>query len=41
MGVLMLAAECVSSIHSRADGPAADQAVQALAELVASGFGES
>ncbi|MEP6687833.1 MAG: HPr family phosphocarrier protein [Gemmatimonadales bacterium] len=40
MGVMMLAAECGSSIIIRADGPDADAAVQALAELVASGFGE-
>ena len=41
MGVMMLAAECGSSITIRADGPDAEQAVQALADLVASGFGES
>ena len=41
MGVMMLAAECGSSITIRADGPDAEQAVTALAELVASGFGES
>jgi phosphocarrier protein HPr len=41
MGVMMLAAECGSSIIIRADGPDAEQAVQALAELVASGFGET
>lgn len=40
MGVMMLAAECGSSILIRADGPDAEQAVTALAELVASGFGE-
>lgn len=40
MGVMMLAAECGSSIVIRADGADAEQAVQALAELVASGFGE-
>ena len=40
MGVMMLAAECGSEITIRADGPDAEQAVQALAELVASGFGE-
>jgi phosphocarrier protein HPr len=40
MGVMMLAAECGSSITIRADGPDAEQAVAALAELVASGFGE-
>ncbi len=41
MGVMMLAAECGSSIIIRAKGPDAEQAVQALAELVASGFGET
>jgi phosphocarrier protein HPr len=40
MGVMMLAAECGSEITIRADGSDAEQAVQALAELVASGFGE-
>ena len=40
MGVMMLAAECGSEILIRANGPDAEQAVQALAELVASGFGE-
>jgi phosphocarrier protein len=41
MGVMMLAAECGSSITIRANGPDAEQAVQALTELVASGFGET
>jgi phosphocarrier protein HPr len=41
LGVMMLAAECGSSIIIRADGPDAEQAVQALADLVASGFGEA
>ena len=41
MGVMMLAAECGSSITIRANGHDAEQAVEALAELVASGFGES
>lgn len=41
MGVMMLAAECGSQIMIRADGPDAEQAVEALAELVASGFGEA
>ena len=40
MGVMMLAAECGSQITIRADGPDAEQALDALAELVASGFGE-
>jgi phosphocarrier protein HPr len=41
MCVMMLAAECGSSIVIRANGPDAEQAVEALAELVASGFGEA
>jgi phosphocarrier protein HPr len=41
MGVMMLAAEYGSSIIIRANGPDAEQAIQALAELVASGFGEA
>ena len=41
MGVMMLAAECGSSITIRADGPDAEEAVDALARLVANGFGES
>ena len=41
MGVMMLAAEFGSSIVIRADGPDAEQAVQALAALGASGFGET
>ena len=40
MGVMMLAAECGSEITIRAKGPDAEQAVAALAQLVASGFGE-
>lgn len=40
MGVMMLAAECGSTIQFRADGPDAEQAVEALAALVAAGFGE-
>jgi phosphocarrier protein len=40
MGVMMLAAECGSSIIIRASGPDAEQAVTALAALVAEGFGE-
>ncbi|HEU5041950.1 MAG TPA: HPr family phosphocarrier protein [Gemmatimonadales bacterium] len=41
MGVMMLAAECGSSITIRANGPDAERAVEALAALVASGFGEA
>jgi phosphocarrier protein len=40
MGVMMLAAEYGSSITVRAKGTDAEQAVQALAELIESGFGE-
>ena len=41
MGVMMLAAEHGSEITIRASGEDAEQAVQTLAELVESGFGES
>lgn len=41
MGVMMLAAECGAELLVRADGPDAEQAVQAIAELVARKFGES
>ncbi|HWB42626.1 MAG TPA: HPr family phosphocarrier protein [Gemmatimonadales bacterium] len=41
MGVMMLAAECGSSIMVRADGPDAEQAVEAITQLVAGGFGEA
>jgi phosphocarrier protein len=40
MGVMMLAAECGSSITLRADGPDAEQALDALATLVCNKFGE-
>jgi phosphocarrier protein HPr len=40
MGVMMLAAEFGSSITIRADGPDAQQAVDALVQLVEGGFGE-
>jgi len=40
MGVMMLAAEHGSEITIRASGDDAEQAVQALVELVESGFGE-
>lgn len=40
MGVMMLAAECGSSITLRATGPDEAAAVEALCALVASGFGE-
>lgn len=41
MGVMMLAAEHGSNITFRAEGPDADQALDALATLVANKFGES
>jgi phosphocarrier protein HPr len=41
MGVMMLAAECGSTILLRASGPDAQEAVSALATLVAGRFGES
>ena len=41
MGVMMLAAECGATIVLRATGPDAEQAVAALAALVAAKFGES
>ena len=40
MGVMMLAAECGSSIIIRADGADAERAADALTALVADGFGE-
>jgi phosphocarrier protein len=41
MGVMMLAAEFGSTLVLRADGPDAQQALDALAGLVADKFGES
>ena len=40
MGVMMLAAECGAAIVLRADGADEDAAVDALAGLIADGFGE-
>ncbi len=40
MGVMMLAAECGSVLTFRAEGPDEERAVAALADLVATGFGE-
>ena len=40
MGVMMLAAECGSTLRIRAEGPDCESAVDALVELVRSGFGE-
>ncbi len=41
MGVMMLAAEFGSTLLVRASGPDADEAVNAIAELVERKFGES
>jgi phosphocarrier protein HPr len=41
MGVMMLAAEYGSTLVVRAHGPDADEAVSAIATLVAAKFGES
>jgi phosphocarrier protein len=41
MGVMMLAAECGSTILVRAEGSDAEAAVAALTALITSGFGES
>jgi phosphocarrier protein len=41
MGVMMLAAEFGSDIILRAEGPDAEQALDALSALVANKFGES
>jgi phosphocarrier protein len=38
---MMLAAECGSTLTLRADGPDADQALDALARLIGNKFGES
>ncbi len=40
MGVMMLAAECGSTLTFRGDGPDEQAAVDALAALVEKGFGE-
>ena len=41
MGVMMLAAECGSVLVVRTDGADAEAAATAMAELIASGFGET
>ena len=41
MGVMMLAAEYGSTLLVRANGPDADDAVKAIADLVANKFGEA
>jgi phosphocarrier protein len=40
MGVMMLAAECGSVVQVKAEGEDADAALEALAALIASKFGE-
>ena len=40
MGVMMLAAECGSTLTLRATGPDADAALGAIADLIAAKFGE-
>ena len=40
MGVMMLAAECGSTVRIRADGDDADGALEALCTLIANRFGE-
>jgi len=40
MGVMMLAAEFGATLTIRADGPDAQQAVDAIAELISQKFGE-
>jgi phosphocarrier protein HPr len=40
MGVMMLAAECGSTVRIKAEGDDAEAALAALAELIASRFGE-
>jgi len=41
MGVMMLAAECGSRLQLKAEGPDADEALDALTTLFQSKFGES
>jgi len=41
MGVMMLAAECGSMVHIKAEGADAAAALDALSALIASRFGES
>lgn len=40
MGVMMLAAECGSTLVVRVDGPDQEAAMEAILALVADGFGE-
>jgi phosphocarrier protein HPr len=41
MGVMMLAAECGSTLQLKAEGPDASEALDALSKLFESKFGES
>ena len=41
MGVMMLAAECGSTIGVRADGSDEEAAMAAIVDLIATGFGET
>ena len=41
MGVMMLAAECGSTIELSADGEDAQAAIDAIAAVIAAGFGEA
>jgi phosphocarrier protein len=41
MGVMMLAAECGATLQLKAEGPDASEAIDALARLIESKFGES
>ena len=41
MGVMMLAAECGSTVVLRADGDDAQAAIDAITEVIANGFGEA
>jgi phosphocarrier protein HPr len=41
MGVMMLAAECGSTIIVRVNGADAESALAAVVELIATGFGET
>jgi len=41
MGVMMLAAECGSTIMLSAEGDDADAALDAIAAVIANGFGET
>jgi len=41
MGVMMLAAECGSTLQLKAEGPDAKEALDALEQLIGSKFGES